>query len=44
MIIFASILTTFEWSNIFGGGWGSIKNWLEPKTEPPSGTLACQNL
>jgi len=44
MIIFGSILTTFEWSIIFGGSWGSIENWLEPKTEPPSGNLASQNL
>jgi len=36
MIIFLSILNTFESSNIFGGSWGSIENWLEPKTEPPS--------
>jgi len=28
MIIFGSILTTFE----FGGSWGSIENWLKPKT------------
>jgi len=47
MIIFGWILTTFESSNIFGGSWGSIKNWLEPKTEPPSGNLAvkiCETL
>jgi len=36
MIIFGSILTTFESSRIFGGSWGSIENWLEPKTKPPS--------
>jgi len=36
MIIVGSILTTFEFSSIFGGNWGSIENWLEPKTEPPS--------
>jgi len=35
MIIFESILTTFEMSNIFGGSWGSSANWLKPKTEPP---------
>jgi len=32
-IIFWSILTTFESSRIFGGSWGSIENWLKPKTE-----------
>jgi len=36
-----SILTTFESSIIFGGSWGSIENWLEPKTEPPLGNSAC---
>jgi hypothetical protein len=41
MIILRSILTTIESSNIFGGSWGSIKKWLEPKTEPPLGNLAC---
>ncbi len=35
MIIFGSILTTFESSIIFGGSWESNKNSLEPKTEPP---------
>ncbi len=44
MIIFGSILTTFESSSIFGGRRGSIENWLEPKIKPPSGNLACQNL
>jgi len=34
----------FESSSIFGGCWGSIENKLEPKTEPPSGNLACPNL
>jgi len=34
MIILGSIFTTFELSNIFGGSWGSIDNWLEPKTKP----------
>jgi len=38
-----SILTTFELSSIFGGNWGRIENWLEPKTEPSSGNLACPN-
>jgi len=31
---------TFELSNIFGGSYRSINNWLEPKTEP---NLACPN-
>jgi len=44
MIMFGSILTTFELSSIFGGSWGSIGNWLEPKTNPPLGILACPNL
>jgi len=44
MIIFESILTTFELSIIFGGRWGSIENWLEPKIEPPSGNIACPNM
>jgi len=43
MIIFGSILTTFETSIIFGGSWGSIENLLQPKTEPPKGNLVCQN-
>jgi len=43
MIIFGSILTTFELSIIYGGSWDSIENWLEPKTEPPLGNLACPN-
>jgi len=43
MIIFGSILTTFKLSSIFGGSSGSIENWLEPKTEQPSGYLACPN-
>jgi len=33
----------FRVENIFIGRWGSIKNWLESKTEPPSGNLACPN-
>jgi len=36
-------LTTFESSIIFGGSWSSVENWLEPKTETPSGNLACPN-
>jgi len=43
MIIYGSNLTTFKSRRIFGGSWGSIENGLEPKTEPPSGNLACQN-
>jgi len=39
-----SILTSFKPSIIFGGSWGSTENWLEPKTEPPLGNLACPNL
>ncbi len=34
MIIFGSILNTFESSIIFGGSCVSIENWLKPKTEP----------
>jgi len=44
MIIFWSILTALESSSIFRGSWGSIEYWLEPKTEPPLGNLACPNL
>jgi len=44
MIIFGSILTTFESIRIFGGSWDSIENWLEPKTKPPWGNLAGPNL
>jgi len=43
MIMFGLILTTFELSVIFGGSWGSIENWLEPKIEPSSGNLARPN-
>ena len=32
MIIFGSLLTTFEASIIFWGVWRSSKNWLKPKT------------
>jgi len=32
MIIFGLILTTFKFSIIFRGSWGSIENWLEHKT------------
>jgi hypothetical protein len=41
MTIFVLILTTFESSCIIRGSWGSIENWLEPKTKPPLGNLAC---
>jgi len=43
MIIFWLILTTFESSSIFGGNWGSIENWLEPKNKTPLVNLACPN-
>jgi len=26
--------------SVVRGSWGSIENWLETKTEPPSGNLA----
>jgi len=44
MIIFGSILTSFELSIIFGASWDSIENCHEPKIEPPSGNLDCPNL
>jgi len=44
MIIFGLLLTTFQSSSIFEGSWGSIENWLEPETKPPSENLACPNL
>jgi len=44
MIIFESILTSFELSSVFGGSLGSIENRFEPKTKPSSGNLACPNL
>jgi hypothetical protein len=40
MNIFESTLTTFEASFIFFGSWGSIKNLLELKIEPPFSDLA----
>ncbi len=43
MIIFESILTTFEASFIFWASWGSIENWLELKIEPPLANLALLN-
>jgi len=43
MIIFESILTTFEVSFIFWASWGSIENWLELKIEPPLANLAFLN-
>jgi len=39
-----NISTSFKLSIIFGGSWGNTENWLEPKTELPSGNLACPNL
>jgi hypothetical protein len=33
----------FGLSSIFGGSCGSIENWLDPKTKPPLGNLACPN-
>jgi len=44
MVIFGSILMIFELSSIFGGSWGSIENWLEPKIKPQTGNLAFTNL
>jgi hypothetical protein len=43
MFIFESTLTTFEASFIFLGSWGSIKNWLDFKIEPPLADLALLN-
>jgi len=43
MIIPKSILTTLKLSVVFGGSLESSDNWLEPKTEPPSGNLSCPN-
>ncbi len=40
---FGPIFTTFESNRIFGGSWGSVDNWLELKTEPRQGNLACRN-
>ena len=33
MIIFKSLLTTFEASVILWGSWGMSKNWLKPKNQ-----------
>jgi hypothetical protein len=44
MIILGSFLTTSELISIFEGSSGGVENWLEPKTEPPLGYLACPNL
>jgi hypothetical protein len=44
LLIFESIFTTFKPGIVFNGSWGSIKNLLEPKTEPKTGNLACPNL
>ncbi len=38
-----STLTTFEASSTFWCSWGSSKNWLELKIEPPLANLACLN-
>jgi hypothetical protein len=35
MVIFESILTSFIESVIFRAPWGSTKNWLKLKIEPP---------
>ena len=43
MIIFQTILTTFEASFILQGSLGSIKNRLEPKTLLPQANLAYPN-
>ena len=44
MIIFRSILTTFESSIILYGSRVRINNWLEPKTKPLFVILAYPNL
>jgi len=44
MIIFGPIFTTSRLSIIFEGSEGSTENWLEPKTKPPKGNLACPNI
>jgi len=38
-----SIFTTLELSITFVGSWSNIENWVEPKTKPPLGNLACPN-
>jgi hypothetical protein len=43
MIIFESNFTIFKLSVVFLDSWGSRENWLEPKTKPPVGNLACSN-
>ncbi len=40
MIIFESILTTFEASFIFWASWGSIENWLKLKIKPTIGEFS----
>ncbi len=35
IIIFESSLTSYRASDVFRGHWGSIKNWLDLKIEPP---------
>jgi hypothetical protein len=32
MLVFELLLTIFEANFIFRGSWGSIENWLKPKT------------
>jgi len=39
--IFKSILTAFELSVVFLGGWGSREYWLKSKTRPPKANIAC---
>jgi hypothetical protein len=43
MISFESVLTTFEASFYFWRSWGSSKNLLELKIEPPYANLTCLN-
>jgi len=43
MIISESIFTAFKSSIVSRGTWGSRVNWLEPKIDPLSADLACQN-
>jgi len=44
LLSFGLILTSFKLTIVFEGSWGSTKNWLNPKTESPSGNLACPNM
>ena len=36
MIIFGSLLATFEVNNAFGGSWSSIENWQGSKMKTPN--------